>query len=246
MEIGTVKADKKLKIYTIKGKRVDREDFRLGAHVGEEVPIEASGKNIKNAVDKALASNGKVCGIYQEKKLVGIYVFERIEDYFIEAGKNEAMAGERRMESQEAVRKLKEIFEDSKAAMKLILWYLPDALSDQKNKIEDMIRNYMKGCMSDGFWAGIEWGDELVYKKNMDPKEKKNVAFGYLLGAVVGFAVGWLAMDNITFGICYAVIFSNLYGNMIFGGEKNKKVWETFVFVNPKYHDGEENHDAAE
>ena len=31
MEIGTVKADKKLKIYTIKGKRVDREDFQLGA-----------------------------------------------------------------------------------------------------------------------------------------------------------------------------------------------------------------------
>lgn len=80
----------------------------------------------------------------------------------------------------------------------------------------------------------------------MDPKEKKNVAFGYLLGAVVGFAVGWLAMDNIAFGICYAVIFSNLYGNMIFGGVKNKKVWETFAFVNPKYHDGEENHDAAE
>ena len=173
-------------------------------------------------------------------------MFERIEDYFIEAGETEAMAGERRMESQEAVRKLKEIFEDSKAAMKLILWYLPDTLSDQKNKIEDMIRNYMKSCMSDGFWAGIEWGDELVYKKNMDPKEKKNVAFGYLLGAVVGFTVGWMAMDNIAFGICYAVIFSNLYGNMIFGGVKNKKVWETFVFVNPKYHGGEENHDATE
>ena len=156
MEIGTVKADKKLKIYTIKGKRVDREDFQLGAHVGEIVPEEASVENIKKAVDKALASNGKVCGIYQEKKLVGIYVFERIEDYFIEAGETEAMAGERRMESQEAVRKLKEIFEDSKAAMKLILWYLSDALSDQKNKIEDMIRNYMKGCMSDGFWAGLE------------------------------------------------------------------------------------------
>lgn len=246
MEIGTVKADKKLKIYTIKGKRVDREDFRLGAHVGEEVPIEASGKNIKNAVDKALASNGKVCGIYQEKKLVGIYVFDRIEDYFIEAGETEAMAGERRMESQEAVRKLKEIFEDSKAAMKLILWYLPDALSDQKNKIEDMIRNYMKGCMSDGLWAGIEWGDELIYKKDLDPKEKKKVASGYLLGAVVGFAVGWMAMDNIGIGVCYAVIFGNLYGNMIFGGVKNKKVWETFAFVNPKYHDGEENHDATE
>ena len=55
-----------------------------------------------------------------------------------------------------------------------------------------------------------------------------------------------LAMDNIAFGICYAVIFSNLYGNMIFGGVKNKKVWETFVFVNPKYHGGEENHDATE
>ena len=72
MEIGTVKADKKLKIYTIKGKRVDREDFQLGAHVGEAVPIEASSENIKKAVDKALVSNGKVCGIYQEKKLVGI------------------------------------------------------------------------------------------------------------------------------------------------------------------------------
>ena len=55
MEIGTVKADKKLKIYTIKGKRVDREDFQLGAHVGEAVPIEASSENIKKAVDKALA-----------------------------------------------------------------------------------------------------------------------------------------------------------------------------------------------
>ena len=49
MEIGTVKADKKLKIYTIKGKRVDREDFQLGAHVGEAVPIEASSENIKMA-----------------------------------------------------------------------------------------------------------------------------------------------------------------------------------------------------
>ena len=57
MEIGTVKADKKLKIYTIKGKRVDREDFQLGAHVGEAVPIEASSENIKKAVDKALVSN---------------------------------------------------------------------------------------------------------------------------------------------------------------------------------------------
>ena len=33
---------------------------------------------------------------------------------------------------------------------------------------------------------------------------------------------------------------------MIFGGVKNKKVWETFEFVNPKYHGGEENHDATE
>lgn len=49
MEIGTVKADKKLKIYTIKGKRVDREDFQLGAHVGEAVPIEASSEKYKKS-----------------------------------------------------------------------------------------------------------------------------------------------------------------------------------------------------
>ena len=78
MEIGTVKADKKLKIYTIKGKRVDREDFQLGAHVGEAVPIEASSENIKKAVDKALVSNGKVCGIYQERKL-GVWGKKREE-----------------------------------------------------------------------------------------------------------------------------------------------------------------------
>lgn len=41
-------------------------------------------------------------------------MFERIEDYFIEAGETEAMAGERRMESQEAVRKLKEILKIAK------------------------------------------------------------------------------------------------------------------------------------
>lgn len=246
MEIGTVKADKKLKIHTIKGKRVAKEDFQLGAHVGEIVPEEVSEEKVKNAVDKALASNGKVCGIYQEKKLVGIYVFERIEDYFIEAGKNEAMAGERRIESQEAIRKLQEIFENSKAAMRLILAYLPEALSDQKDKIEDKIRQYMKGCMSDGFWAGVEWGDELIYRKDMDPKEKQKMTAGYLMGAVVGFAVGWMTMDNIGFGLCYAVIFASLYGNMIFGGAKNKKVWETFDFVNPKYQEDKEEHNATE
>ena len=57
MEIGTVKADKKLKIYTIKGKRVDREDFQLGAHVGEAVPIETSGRYHKISFIAALLSS---------------------------------------------------------------------------------------------------------------------------------------------------------------------------------------------
>lgn len=54
MEIGTVKADKKLKIYTIKGKRVDREDFQLGAHVGEAVP--------NRVCDRPLVTDGRPCG----------------------------------------------------------------------------------------------------------------------------------------------------------------------------------------
>jgi hypothetical protein len=92
MNIGTVKTGKGtrgLRVCTISKKSASRADFQTGLTALETNAADNQGADTAgimvsdSTVSEVLKNKGKVYGIYQEKTLVGIYVYERIEDFFV-------------------------------------------------------------------------------------------------------------------------------------------------------------------
>lgn len=73
MFISTVK---QYDTYTINKRRLNREGF--GKRLTGNTDVDGLKKEIADVLEK----KGRVYGIYEKKELVGIYIFERQEDYF--------------------------------------------------------------------------------------------------------------------------------------------------------------------
>ena len=88
-----------------------------------------------------------------------------------------------------------------------------------------------------GTVSGIEWDENLIYRKSMDKKDKDGMktAAGYGLGFLSGWVIGWLVMDSIAFGLCFGVCYANLFGGIILSSSSRKQEWEIYDFVNQKY-----------
>lgn len=231
MHIGTVN---KLKIYTVNKRRALREGFgtRLAAFMKPE--------DLKAKVLNVIEHKGRVYGIYQAKELIGIYIFERLDDYFVKTEDSGVQVGERKIDFED------QWIGESKAAFRLTDQLLPDEISEYEAKFEDCIRIDLSDQIEWGQIAGIEWGEALIYRKLLDKKGKgTNSVLGYLIGLALGMAVGLLLFDSLAMGICFGMMYALLWGG-IASSSNTKREWASFDFVNKKYTLGEAEEDAAE
>lgn len=220
MEIGTVKTERKLSISTISKGRVSKEGFAA------ELILQCGQTDLVGKARDAIEHKGRVYGVYQEKQLVGIYIFEWVKDYFIDNRDN-----------ADGISELQKLFEDGKAAYRMVFQYLQDEVAQCQKEIEDKIVADLKEMVEWGTVSGIEWGENLIYRKSMDKKDKDGMktAAGYGLGFLSGWVIGWLVMDSIAFGLCFGVCYANLFGGIILSSSSRKQEWEIYDFVNQKY-----------
>ena len=124
MLISTVK---KYNTYTMDKKKLSKlqEETNLCKVKDEE---------IKEKVGNVIDNKGLVYGIYRKKELVGIYIFERIEDYFVKNEDSKVVVGEKKVDF-EAI-----WYGESTAAFKLTDKILLDEVKEFEEKIESDLR----------------------------------------------------------------------------------------------------------
>jgi hypothetical protein len=252
MNVGTVKTGKgneKLSICIIGKRRASRANFdaALSALAGDELVnnvTEVSG----NVVLDVLEKKGRVYGVYQEKELVGIYIYERIEDFFVKVENEDS---DKKAGTRFQINNIKEFFEmtdddvvdfedwffgESKAIYRLVSHYLLALGEEYKDEIEKYIAADLKEQIEWGQIAGVLQDEKLTYRRNLDNNER--VAYGNTLGYGAGFAIGvgfgWLVFDSISMGLLWGVCYAAI-GGLIFTNATTKKEWTTFDFVNKKY-----------
>jgi hypothetical protein len=172
MNIGTVKTgkgNKKLNICIIGNRRASRDNFdaALSALSGNEfiknnVTDETDSKTPGKRVMDILKSKGRVYGIYQEKEMVGIYIYERLEDFFVNVENKDSTE---KTETKFKINNIREFFKmtdadvsdfednilsESKAVYRLVSHYLSNMADEYKDEIEKYIVADLK--------AQIEWG----------------------------------------------------------------------------------------
>ena len=220
MEIGTVKAEHKLSIRTIGKGRISKEGF------ASDLILQCGQTDLVRKAQEAIEHKGRVYGVYQQKQLVGIYIFEWVKDYFIDNRDN-----------ADDISELQKIFEDGKAAYRMVFQYLTEEVVQYQKEIEEKITGDLKSMVEWGTVSGIEWGENLIYRKSMDKKDKdgKKTAAGYGLGFLCGWVIFWLLMDSIAFGLCFGICYANIFGGIILSSSSRKQDWKTYDFVNQKY-----------
>lgn len=226
MHIGTVN---KLAIHTVSKRRTLREGF------GTRLAIFVRSEDLKFKVLNAIEHKGRVYGIYQDKELVGIYIFEKIDDYFIKTEDSGVQIGEKKIDFED------KWFGESKAAFRLNDQFLSNEISEHKAKIEEYIRTDLSEQIEWGQIAGIQWGEKLIYRKQIDKKGKgTNYIWGYLIGFALGIYLGWMLFDSFAMGICFGMMYASLWGGVALACSKTKTEWASFDFVNKKYTSKEE------
>jgi hypothetical protein len=258
MNIGTVKTDKenkKLSICTINKRRVSRESFEAGLSgladihtIENQVMGETKSKTSGNLVLDVLENKGRAYGIYREKELVGIYIYERIEDFFV---KVENTDSDEKSETKFKINNIKEFFKmtdddvsdfedwlfgENKAIYRLVSHHLSDTAEEYKDKIEEYITADLKEQIEWGQIAGVLNGEKLIYRRSLDKKEKgaSSNALGYGAGFTIGTGFGWLVFHSISMGLLWGVCYAAI-GGLIFTNSATKQEWATFDFVNKKY-----------
>jgi hypothetical protein len=264
MNIGTVKTgkgNKKLNICIIGNRRASRDNFdaALSALSGNEfiknnVTDETDSKTPGKRVMDILKSKGRVYGVYQDNELVGIYIYERIEDFFVKVENEDS---DKKAGTRFQINNIKEFFKmtdddvvdfedwffgESKAIYRLVSHYLLALAEEYKDEIEKYIAADLKEQIEWGQIAGVLQDEKLTYRRNLDNNER--VAYGNTLGYGAGFAIGvgfgWLVFDSISMGLLWGVCYAAI-GGLIFTNATTKKEWTTFDFVNKKYVGAEED-----
>jgi hypothetical protein len=193
MNIGTVKTEnEKLIIRTI-----NKRGALSARDLGDE------------ALD-ILKNKGRVYGIYQGKELAGFYMYERIEDFFV----NEAELADK-------------LLVESKAIYRLVSNQLSGVAEAYKDEIEKYIFADLKTQIEWGQIAGVQNGDKLLYRRSLDKKERgaSTRMLGYGAGFAIGMMFGWLIFDSISmglaFGVCYGIV-----GGLLLTNSTTKQEWK--------------------
>lgn len=239
---------KKHKIRVITKRKVEKDTFGTGLEGVTDISI------LKEDVRRLIDEKGRVYGLYDKKKnLVAIYLFERINDFFVENGKSEIQIAGKKVDISD------KWFGESKAAYRLVTSYLADVSDENRIAFENGIQSDLKEQIELGQIGGVQWKESILYRKNIDKSVGNRYWMGYLLGGVVGFMFGYLLLDSVAMGICFGATYALLGATMFSSKTGKEDRWNKIDlhsligttdsgsdFVNPKYRECESNTDTEE
>ncbi|MCM1157954.1 MAG: hypothetical protein NC300_10730 [Bacteroidales bacterium] len=160
---------------------------------------------LKEEIADVLAENGRAYGIYEEKELVGVYLFEKRENYFVKT-KTEIKLGDREFNLDE--------FEEfwygsSTAALVLKKCICLKEAEDGKEELEKDIKADLTDYIQIfGQVAGVEWNDKLLYQKRI--KKESNRLLKMLGWFVVGAIMGWIIFEEAVMVVCMGFLWGSL------------------------------------
>lgn len=217
----------KLNIYTVNKRRVEKDGF------GAALSALVNPEELRDKVRKTMEHKGRVYGIYREKALVGIYIFERFDDFFVRGETTRIRMGDKEIDLDDT------LFGENTAAFCLAGKYLLEEVKSSVTKIEKVVRGDLSEQIEWGQIAGFEFDGELVYRRNI--KQGKNTFgylsryfSGYLLGFAIGMMFGWLAFDSLLWGIALGASQAVLWSSILTTSTKTEE--GTCDLVNEKYH----------
>ena len=153
----------------------------------------------------------------KKKELMGIYLFERVEEYFEENENGKITLGSRRIDLERFW------YGESRAALKLQACILTEECKSISEKLDKELKCAMSDLVYLGQIAGIEWGDELFYRRKPDKQNDTGKVLFLAFSGIGGFAIGWLLFDAWWLGIVYAMLLGSF---MSFGVQNgNSKDW---------------------
>lgn len=208
------------KFYSISKRRYEREDFK------RFVEENAGNGTLAEDVKEAFENKGRICGIYKDKKMAGIYVFKRIKNYFVETDATKIKLGDFEFDLD------KFWHGDSKDAYKLVCAIVPEELQKGSEKLNKILKDDIGEQIALGSVAGVEMGEVLWYRKCLKKEKGKDWTSGWMIGFPLGFVMGWLIFDSIVLGFCFGISYSVLFGGS--AAATTKTEWREFDFVNPE------------
>lgn len=215
---------RKLFIRVISDKKAAKLDFSGAVKEGMEADA------LKKQACLALSKKGKAYGVYEEQKLIGLFLFERKENFFTE------------QTGQGELAELQKLFMESTAAAVPAYEQLPQWCEPYRKKMEEYLETNLKEQVEWGIISGYVYQGQLTYRAALDEKQKKKVVAGYLLGFVVGMLIGGLVMDSLALGIGSGMSFAVLYGCTMMASSSDRCKWENYDFV--KQDETKEQEDA--
>lgn len=211
MVVGAVKRHT---VRVINKKIVERDGFGAGLEGVTDIAL------LKEEVKHLIDGKGRVYGLYGKKKnLVAIYLFDRVDDFFIENGGSEVQIIGKKMDISD------KWFGESKAALRFVISYFADVPDENRTAFEEAIQSDLKDQIELGQIGGVQWGESILYRKNIDKSGGNGYWMGYILGAMAGFLFGWVLFDNIGTAICFAVSYALLGGIIFSPASKDKDRW---------------------
>lgn len=217
-EQNTMKSNtvKKLKTCIIDKRRLNRPEF------GESFQDITDVAELKKEIADTMEKKGRVYGIYDKKVLIGIYVFERQEDYFVKQDSSVKL-GDKEFDLDQFW------YGTSTEALKFKKCICLEEVNEQKEQLEEELHTDLNEQIELGQVAGVEWNDTLTYRKNL--KEKSNGSiWGYLGGFALGFIFGWLVFDNLVMGLCFGPAYACLWGSVQLANTSGAEI-DTLDFV---------------
>ena len=212
MIISTVK---QFNINTMNKRRLNRPGF------GERLSDLTDVDGLKEEIADTLEEKGRVYGIYEKKELVGVYIFERREDYFSKSESGIKLGG-------------KEFdfdkfwYGESTAALYFKKCVCLEEVEVYKEKMEKDLQADLTDQIQLGQVAGVEWNDKLMYRKNLQKKADQYCSAGAF--SVMGIVMGWLIFKE----VYMAILFGLMWGNVGVIATAEKAQMDTLDFINKR------------
>lgn len=221
MIISTVKD---CNVYTIKENRLNRPEF------GEKLKDITNIGELKKEIADTLSTQGRVYGIYKKKELVGVYIFEKKENYFIEKEDSGIKLGNHEFDFD------KFWFGSCTSAFCFKKSICLDEIKDYIKKIEKDLEHDLTDQIEFGIVGGVEWNDQLIYQKHLEKKPNNGIysTIGFLGGWALGFWIGFTIFNEWWMGLCFGASYSVLWGGCGIA-IADKSVIDTLYFVNQEH-----------
>ncbi len=163
--------------------------------------------NLHNKILEAIDNKGKVFGIRKDKQFVAIWIFSYDAAYFERVDLNAEVKAEEKADYEKTA---KMIFSDRKAALVLTDFIILDEVSFVEDVYHDLLLTYVKDSLELEDIGGVEYKDELYYRRYLKIKHGKFESVLLILSVVgmyvSGFLFGRLLFDDIIFGFLYGFL----------------------------------------